>query len=240
MFNNGDSDDDCKSSNSDYDREPSYSGSENNGDPKPFDKFGELLNDFKENEYISKNLNLSDQISREISNAFKQLMMKYYQNIHSTRLKRFVCVFDRTVKHDNEINNDNNKNNKNKNTFMFIPRKNSTISKDFIPETLIELSKYIISIKNGNKTTKIGVNNGIGGHMFCISFHIISNDIIKCYLYSHTKMMRFYPNDIIKIWPKFFVNNKSTIDDELLDSIQNIDPQNILNDKIPFLPTNSD
>ena len=40
-----------------------------------------------------------------------------------------------------------------------------------------------------------------------LSFHVEDADEIRCYLYVHGGIMRFFPQDIIDVLPKFFDMN---------------------------------
>lgn len=44
--------------------------------------------------------------------------------------------------------------------------------------------------------------------MFVISYHIISKDEIRCYLFYQGQCFRFYGEDLINVLPIFFVDSK--------------------------------
>ena len=62
------------------------------------------------------------------------------------------------------------------------------------------------------KTSDFTVLNSLNGQMFVISFHIISKDEIRCYLFYQGQCFRFYGEDLINVLPLFFVDSKKARD----------------------------
>ena len=54
--------------------------------------------------------------------------------------------------------------------------------------------------KNGNITTGTACHGGA----LTLSFHVESADEIRCYLFVNGGMMRFFPQDVIDVLPRFF------------------------------------
>ena len=59
-----------------------------------------------------------------------------------------------------------------------------------------------------NKGDDFNVRESLRGQMFVISYHIISKDEIRCYLFYQGQCFRFYGEDLINVLPIFFVNQK--------------------------------
>jgi len=53
-----------------------------------------------------------------------------------------------------------------------------------------------------------GVRDHLGGQMCVFSFHVMSVDEIRCYMFYNGQCLRFYPNDIFNIIPELFVDSK--------------------------------
>jgi len=62
----------------------------------------------------------------------------------------------------------------------------------------------------GKEKAKAGVTAGTacGGTTMTFSFHVEAEDNIRCYMYANGGMMRFMPEDIINVLPKFFAGNE--------------------------------
>merc|ERR1719461_682981 len=50
-----------------------------------------------------------------------------------------------------------------------------------------------------------------GAHL-CVSFHVKAWDQILCYLYVNGQYLRFMPEDLISILPRFFVQSEANIE----------------------------
>ena len=58
-----------------------------------------------------------------------------------------------------------------------------------------------------DKPKDIGLYDTENGYMFGLSYHINNRNSISSYWASHGSALRFLPNDMIRIWPYYFVNN---------------------------------
>ena len=58
----------------------------------------------------------------------------------------------------------------------------------------------------------MGAGDGLKGQMFVLSYHIISKDEIRCYLFYQGQSFRFYGEDLINVLPIFFMDCKKARD----------------------------
>ena len=101
---------------------------------------------------------------------------------------------------------------------------------DGINEALI--TSKMNSLKRTQNST-ISCKTACGGNLILFSFHIISSNIIKCYVWREGQFTRFFPQDIHYILPKIFKSELSTtkqfINDEkiheLISNVKFIDKQ---------------
>ena len=61
---------------------------------------------------------------------------------------------------------------------------------------------------NGENMEDLEVGKPIGGYQFTLSFHVESVDDIKCYMFYQGWIARFFPQDMIEIWPLWFDESK--------------------------------
>eukprot|EP00486_Rosalina_sp_Unknown_P012314 CAMPEP_0201582732 /NCGR_PEP_ID=MMETSP0190_2-20130828/89694_1 /ASSEMBLY_ACC=CAM_ASM_000263 /TAXON_ID=37353 /ORGANISM="Rosalina sp." /LENGTH=608 /DNA_ID=CAMNT_0048023275 /DNA_START=18 /DNA_END=1841 /DNA_ORIENTATION=- len=61
---------------------------------------------------------------------------------------------------------------------------------------------------NGENMTDLEVGLPIGGYQFTLSFHVESQDDIKAYMFYQGWIARFFPQDMIEIWPLWFDESK--------------------------------
>ena len=52
-----------------------------------------------------------------------------------------------------------------------------------------------------------GVKDHLGGQMLVFSFHALSAEEVRCYMFYCGRCLRFYPNDIFHIIPELFVKS---------------------------------
>lgn len=75
----------------------------------------------------------------------------------------------------------------------------------------------------GEKLTTLNGSSKTDGQLLTFSFHVESLDEIKCYLYYNGCISRFYPQDIIEIFPNLFDmeydNNQSFINSDKIKEI---------------------
>ena len=65
------------------------------------------------------------------------------------------------------------------------------------------------------------------GSLMLLSFHVIDSDTIKCYLYLHGQLLRLFPDDLVNVLPRYFVDDernkkfiKSQKAKEMIESIK--------------------
>ena len=63
-------------------------------------------------------------------------------------------------------------------------------------------------IPNPSKKDFYGVKEHLNGQMCVFSFHVMSADEIRCYLFYSGQCLRFYPSDIINVIPELFENSE--------------------------------
>eukprot|EP01084_Bolivina_argentea_P166991 289898_1 len=81
---------------------------------------------------------------------------------------------------------------------------------DLWPEILLGLNKSFLLPSKGGRV--IGMTEPFKGYKFVISHHILSSECCKRYLYFGAGAIRFELNDMMWLWPKYFVNNQSLKD----------------------------
>ena len=94
-------------------------------------------------------------------------------------------------------------------------------------QSLYLSSKSVLPNKYGQKVHgNKGYNHDIGlfdtlcGSMFGFSYHLQSEDTVRVYWCSQGTPCRFFNNDMIKIWPTYFKENKTAVRDELKEQIE--------------------
>eukprot|EP01084_Bolivina_argentea_P120587 213768_1 len=150
-----------------------------------------------------------------ISKKYKGLeFMEYPRN------KRFVTIIDRRTIGNNDDENDEKKEHKqsHNNGLLFFepPNECNTLPKGSIPEWYFDSSRTCIipkHIKNENVNINsssdnynetITSSNSCKGALLILSFHVLSSDEIKCYMYLNGTVTRFFPSDIINVLPLYF------------------------------------
>lgn len=63
-------------------------------------------------------------------------------------------------------------------------------------------------INDNENMIDLEVGQPIGGYQFTLSFHVESIDDIKCYMFYQGWIARFFPQDMIEIWPLWFDESK--------------------------------
>eukprot|EP00484_Ammonia_sp_Unknown_P022425 CAMPEP_0197053780 /NCGR_PEP_ID=MMETSP1384-20130603/27939_1 /TAXON_ID=29189 /ORGANISM="Ammonia sp." /LENGTH=666 /DNA_ID=CAMNT_0042486723 /DNA_START=2037 /DNA_END=4037 /DNA_ORIENTATION=+ len=58
----------------------------------------------------------------------------------------------------------------------------------------------------------IEVGKPVGGYQFTLSFHVEASDDIKCYIFYNGWIARFFPSDMIDIWPQWFDESKENLE----------------------------
>ena len=97
--------------------------------------------------------------------------------------------------------------------YMYTPPANcNRIADDSVPESFFNASKecllpgkgYAAGKGGSEQTQTIDVGTPMGGFQFTLSFHVRAADDIKCYLFHHGQISRFYPQDMVDLWPIWF------------------------------------
>ena len=169
------------------------------------DAFEDIFEEFKDNELFKTNIDINKLTSNDILSYFEALLNKQQINYNELNHKRFIFILNRNT------NNENN-------FYHFIPKQHNSIHKDFIPESLLINSKYMI--KSNQKTI-----NTTNPNTFCLSFHCINKNTIKCYQYWSSMISIFHPKYMLNIWPDLFtkINNENQIiNDSIKSSINDI------------------
>ena len=60
---------------------------------------------------------------------------------------------------------------------------------------------------DNEQTQTIDVGTPMGGYQFTLSFHVAAVDDIKCYIFHHGQIARFFPQDMVDLWHIWFVND---------------------------------
>eukprot|EP01083_Nonionella_stella_P046150 123563_1 len=69
--------------------------------------------------------------------------------------------------------------------------------------------KCILPASDRHNEVNIDSGHSANGALLCVSFHVLSVNEIRAYLYWNGTGLRFFPQDIISILPEFFVENKT-------------------------------
>eukprot|EP01084_Bolivina_argentea_P024182 45106_1 len=105
-----------------------------------------------------------------------------------------------------------------------------------VPEVYLAKSKNCILPKTGyhddnvinKKNHTISVCDTLNGKNFILSFHVEAQDNVKCYVFFNGTIARFFPEDMLNVWPKFFKNSKQNEEflkkkEELLQSLEKVE-----------------
>merc|ERR1712204_26917 len=149
---------------------------------------------------------------KKIKNKYKLNDQAQYPHTH-----RFVALIDRR-----KPNDDNKQYVTAKDEIIFYEAKPTTLPKEPCSLWFFESSKTcIIPGTEGKKDSmaekvKTSLDHCMGSLMI-LSFHCESEDSTKCYLYLHGQLLRFFAEDIIKLLPRYFVDderNKEFVESE--------------------------
>jgi len=166
-------------------------------------KLSEAFGDFKDNSVHSEHIKFSDP-DYGLSRPVQETLTKPDAVVNGIRFKRFVYIIDiKTANDDDEY----------KNFYGFRPKKFGKIHGESPPESYSFNSKFII--KPSNSMAQIGLDDS---RIFGLSFHLIRDDIIKCYQYWGQGVSRFLIDDMERLWPHMFVarnNAKQQISNEI-------------------------
>ena len=100
---------------------------------------------------------------------------------------------------------DRRKGGKSKNElFIYKPTLNGDVPNGNVPEWYFQ-SSFSQIIPGKQQIDTISAKTPGKGYVFCLSFHVEQRDSIKCYLYTRSQMVRFFPTDISSLLPEYFV-----------------------------------
>ena len=88
--------------------------------------------------------------------------------------------------------------------FVYKPTMNGDIPNGNVPEWYFQ-SSFSQIIPGKQQIDTISAKTAGKGYVFCLSFHVEQKDSIKCYLYSRSQMVRFFPTDISSLLPEYFI-----------------------------------
>eukprot|EP01084_Bolivina_argentea_P070247 127723_1 len=123
--------------------------------------------------------------------VYKQFQLNHKKD-NSLHKKRICIIADRRqnkIKDANDI------------LYIYVPPKGNEISGN-VPETFIQTSSECVLPRpqSDDPITSRTADSGF----FMLSFHVVQQDVIKCYLYQRHQICRFFPSDIMNLWPCLF------------------------------------
>ena len=168
----------------------------------------------------------------------KQFKNKKESGFHKTRI---CIIIDRrelkSIQHDKNADDESMNKARNDRMYIYLPPNNcNTLDDGHIPESYFNLSRecvlpgkgynngereiYFHSHSDNDNMKDIDVGMPIQGYQFTLSFHVEAINDIKCYLIFQGWMTRFFPQDMIEIWPLWFhdlIGNKGFINNQKND-----------------------
>jgi len=147
----------------------------------------------------------------------KKIQQKYnYNNAEQyPQLHRFVALIDRR-----KPNDDNREYVADSDEIIFYEAKPMTLPKEPCSLWFFESSKTCIipgkevehdSELSDAQKEKIKPKTSLDpcmGSLMILSFHVEADDTTKCYMYLHGQLLRFFPDDLVQILPRYFVDNE--------------------------------
>eukprot|EP01084_Bolivina_argentea_P086739 156753_1 len=131
-----------------------------------------------------------------LSKTFFQI---YKKIVAGKRGKRIVFLIDRR---ENEKNNGADK------LYGFLPKNSqnipSDVNGDYLHEAMFNLSQTEI-LPNTDDGTEDAITVEAPGDMCVLSMHIHSTNMVQAYWYFNGSYSRWFENDMVKIWPLYFV-----------------------------------
>ena len=166
-------------------------------------------------------------------------------DVNVPRFRRFNMILDRREDKQKKGNDDDKENEEetNMDDFYMFSAADDCNKFDYnndgghVPEVFIGNSKKSTLPKKGYKDQKedlikrqytFSASEGMNGKNFILSFHVQAVDNIKCYVYHNGTSIRFFPEDMVNVWPKWFNmttdKNKDFISqkEKLLDRLKNV------------------
>eukprot|EP01083_Nonionella_stella_P019172 53292_1 len=148
-----------------------------------------------------------------IKSTEKETEEQQYEYLHR---KRLIVTIDRRVSKNDE------KEDTGDDIWMYEPPPDC----QHIPDKAVAL-QYINSSSAcvvpgmGDEEERIGVKSHCHRRLLTLSFHVKTQEIIKCYLFWNGQMIRFMPSDIKDVLPRLFASSEhnSSVFDELIGAM---------------------
>ena len=176
--------------------------------------------------YLDRDIKRSEEKGRNertIRSEYEKYLRKFKDSIkdeNAPRFRRINMILDRRNnlnEDDQKINDPNQVVNK---FYTFNPPDNCN-SFDYneygghVPEIFIANSKTstlphkgyresIMSQKASQQNFTFNATEQLEGRNFILSFHVQAIDEVKAYVYYNGTICRFYPNDMVYVWPNYF------------------------------------
>eukprot|EP01083_Nonionella_stella_P164426 544139_1 len=88
----------------------------------------------------------------------------------------------------------------------------------FLPEAMFCMSRQLLLPVNKQMQLQdqrnIGIRDSLYGYLFTTSYHIYSEKTVRAYFGYKTSIQRFYLEDVVKFWPKLFVESNIQINED--------------------------
>eukprot|EP01084_Bolivina_argentea_P040979 75614_1 len=154
------------------------------------------------------------------------------------RNKRIIMIADRRNKKNNVFGNSASQDGDK--IYMYQPPKGHQIPNNHLYEKFIQTSAECVlpkSKRDGVICKQVNSKTGSSKY-FMLSFHVEAEDEIRCYMYHRSQIWRFFPQDILDVWPCLFAEcdgfNKQFVREQKF-SDQNNDGDNDDNTKLQFV-----
>jgi len=165
--------------------------------------------------------NKQEYVAKDVETLFKKKKIKFvtYQNplrdmlrctedikqmIENKRCQRINFVIDRRGKHQKKYVNGGNDGDK---LYLFQPKEHNEFEsnkQELIHSALHHNSISSIIPRMKSKSKDFEVRDALKGQMFVISWHILSKEEIRCYVFYQGMCLRFFGEDLINLLPIFF------------------------------------
>eukprot|EP01083_Nonionella_stella_P073653 199374_1 len=182
-----------------------------------------------------------DRFARHLDKTIKDFWMDNRNQMNKKKKEKKAFEHDRSGAHRTRINviTDRRKPKEEEaktwrdTMFIFAPPNDcNSIGDNHCPEWYLNASKTIVlpgkGYNNGQRIKSqaeskskedcedIDASKPVGGYQFTLSFHVEAANDIKCYCYYQGWIGRFFPQDMVNVWPLWFdqsKQNKEFIDD---------------------------
>eukprot|EP01084_Bolivina_argentea_P292276 502436_1 len=159
----------------------------------------------------------------DYQSLFRQFKQKINEKYSSDNKNNFNSFHQRRYCIAVDLRNEKRK------LYMFEPNISNRIDKNAVDEHFMQLS-YDSILPKGNTNLKPITAKNAESQVFILSFHVLSANKIKCYWYQRQQVSRFFPQDIVNLWPIYFVQENK--DKNKMKKITDETKENKLIDKI--------